>query len=132
MHSASDGVIVGSNPTTLAHFLGMWSNWIWLSPTKRYVKGSNPFMPIHLYITKYIGVWCDKMNDNVKKIDIGQGDADIYVDGQLVLQIGQVSDEDTINLFLYPKSGGEILESLLHQEDCKNSCTHEVLIPRRK
>jgi hypothetical protein len=33
-------------------------------------------------------------------IEIGGFDINIYVDGQKVLHIGQVSDDDTINLFL--------------------------------
>ena len=36
------------------------------------------------------------------KIDIEDGDIDILVDGQQILHIGQVSDSDVVNLFLYP------------------------------
>jgi len=66
------------------------------------------------------------------KIDahIGSGDMDIYVEGQLVLHIGQVSDNDTINLFFYPK--GTIIESMIHQEDPTNECTHELLVARKE
>jgi hypothetical protein len=66
----------------------------------------------------------------MKKIDIKYEDLDIYVDGQLVLHIGQVSDEDTINLFFYPK--GNIIESIMHQEDNDAECTHELLSKRIK
>jgi len=59
-------------------------------------------------------------------IDIGWGDADIYVEGQLILHIGQVSDNDTINLFLYPE--GKLVKSI--NEDSK--CTHEILSQRKK
>ena len=41
----------------------------------------------------------------MKVIDIEDDSVDIYVDGQLVLHIGQVSDDKTINLFLYPSMG---------------------------
>ena len=62
-------------------------------------------------------------------VDIGWGDADIYVDGQLILHIGQVSDNDTVNLFLYPK--GDIVESMLSKEGTDKNCTHEILAPRQ-
>ena len=70
-------------------------------------------------------------NENLKKIDIGCGDLDLYVDGQPILHIGQVSDDEVVNLFLYPKDG-VILESLIHQEDPEHGCTHEVLTNRKK
>ena len=63
-----------------------------------------------------------------KKIDIKYGELDVYVDGQLVLHIGQVSDDNTINLFLYPK--GDIVESIMHQENSNSKCTHELLVER--
>ena len=66
--------------------------------------------------------------DNKRDIDIKWGDLDIYVDDQLVLHIGQVSDDDTINLFFYPE--GEIIESLMHEEDNTSECTHELLCKR--
>lgn len=62
-------------------------------------------------------------------IDIQEGDLDIYVGNQLVLHIGQVSDNDIINLFLYPQ--GEIIESLMHVEDNTSECTHEILCMRK-
>jgi hypothetical protein len=65
-----------------------------------------------------------------KKIEMGNRELDIYVDGQLVLNIDQVSDENTINLFLYPKDAC-ICESLLHEEDANNECTHELLARRK-
>jgi len=64
------------------------------------------------------------------KIDIEGEDIDIIVDGQLVLHIGQVSDENTINLFLYPK--GNIVESIMHEEDNTSECTHELLVERKE
>ncbi len=63
-------------------------------------------------------------------VDIGYGDLDIYVDGQLALHIGQVSDDDTINLFLYPK--GDLVKSIMNEEDSKSECTHEILIPKKR
>lgn len=63
-----------------------------------------------------------------KSIDIGYGELDIYVDGKLVLHIGQVSDEQTINLFLYPK--GELIKSIMSEENPKSKCTHEILLER--
>ena len=57
-------------------------------------------------------------------VDIVYGDADIYVDGQLVLHIGQVSDENIINLFLYPEG------SLIESTNKESRCTHEILVPR--
>ena len=64
-------------------------------------------------------------------IDIKDGELDVYVDGELLLHIGQVSDNETINLFLYPsvKSSG-IIESIMHEEDSSNECTHEILLQR--
>ena len=64
----------------------------------------------------------------MRRIDIGYEDLDIYVDGKLVLHIGQVSDDETINLFLYPK--GELIESVMHQEDPSHACTHEIIMER--
>lgn len=61
-------------------------------------------------------------------VDIGYGDIDIYVYGELVLHIGQVSDEEIINLFLYPK--GDIIRSLINEDDPDNECTHEILKKR--
>lgn len=64
-----------------------------------------------------------------RTIDIGWGDLDITVEGKLVLHIGQVSDDETINLFLYPQ--GELVESVLSKEEPDSRCTHEILLPRR-
>lgn len=63
-----------------------------------------------------------------QSIDMKDGDLDIYVDGELVLHIGQVSDEDIINLFLYPK--GNLVESVMHHENPNSECTHEILKER--
>uniref|UniRef100_A0A6M3J9T4 Uncharacterized protein n=1 Tax=viral metagenome TaxID=1070528 RepID=A0A6M3J9T4_9ZZZZ len=65
-----------------------------------------------------------------RSVDIEHEDIDILVDGELVLHIGQVSDEDTINLFLYPE--GDLVESLMHQERPDSRCTHEIIMERRK
>ena len=70
-------------------------------------------------------------NENLKKIDIECGDLDLYVDGQLILHIGQVSDDEVVNLCLYPKDG-VIVGSLIHQVDPEHGCTHEVLTNRKK
>ena len=61
-----------------------------------------------------------------KKIDIGQGDMDIYVGKQLCLRISQVSDDEVINLFLYPegKPSGK--------GDELPPCEYEILIRRKK
>lgn len=64
------------------------------------------------------------------KIDIEDGTIDIFVGEQLVLHIGQVSDEDTINLFLYPK--GDLLVSLMAEENLDAECTHEIIVNREK
>ena len=61
-------------------------------------------------------------------VDIRYGDIDIYVEGQLVLHIGQVSDDEVINLFLYPE--GNIIESIIHKENPADKCTHELLVNR--
>ena len=58
------------------------------------------------------------------KIDIGDGDLDIYVYGQRVLRIGQVSDQEVINLFLSPEG------SMIESELLKDGCTHEILVKR--
>lgn len=62
-------------------------------------------------------------------VDIGSRDIDIYVKGQLVLHIGQVSDDEVVNLFLYPK--GNIIESVINSEDPTSGCTHELLANRK-
>ena len=67
----------------------------------------------------------------MKKIDIDYDDLDLYVDGQLVLHIGQVSDNEVVNLFFYQKDG-DILESIIHQEDPEHGCTHELLCQRKE
>ncbi len=64
------------------------------------------------------------------KIDLEYGDIDLLVDGQLILHIGQVSDNNIINLFLYPE--GELVESIMHQEDKDSECTHELLVVRKQ
>ena len=61
-------------------------------------------------------------------VDIRHGDIDIYVEGQLALHIGQVSDDEVINLFFYPE--GSIIESIIHKEDPTDGCTHELLVNR--
>ena len=66
----------------------------------------------------------------MKSIDMEGDDLDVYVDGHLVLHIGQVSDKETINLFLYPM--GFMDESMIHREDPSNRCTHEILYERNK
>lgn len=63
-------------------------------------------------------------------VDIGGGDIDIYVNGQLVLHIGQVSDDECINLFFCLE--GEIVESMIHKEDPTNDCKYELLAKRLK
>ena len=63
------------------------------------------------------------------KIDIENGDIDILVDGQQILHIGQVSDSDVVNLFLY--SEGDLIESLMHKDDSTCKCTHEILVERK-
>ena len=81
-----------------------------------------------------IGVGAVPKDEGMKKsvIDIGWGDADIYVDGQKVLHIGQVSDDDTINLFLEPTENGAILDSIISEHHPEHPCTHEVLVHRKK
>ena len=68
---------------------------------------------------------------NIKTIvDIGYGDIDIYVDGELVLHIGQISDNETINFFLYPE--GDLIESIIHKEKPNSACTHEIIKIRKR
>ncbi len=64
------------------------------------------------------------------KIDLEFEDIDILVDGQQILHIGQVSDGEVVNLFLYPE--GCIIESMMHAEDINSNCTHEILTVRKK
>ncbi len=64
-------------------------------------------------------------------IDIKGQDFDLYVDGQLVLHVGQVSDDETVNLFFYPKDGN-IVESIMHEFNNEANCTHELLAERKK
>ena len=70
-----------------------------------------------------------KGGDYTMRIDIESGNIDIIVNGQQVLHIGQVSDDDTINLFLYPS--GNLVESVMHEEDKDSKCTHEILVNRK-
>lgn len=65
-------------------------------------------------------------------VDIKGGDIDIYVDKQFVLHIGQVSDDNTVNLFLYPRKNGIIVESIMSQEEPGHECTHELLVERKE
>jgi hypothetical protein len=64
-----------------------------------------------------------------KMIEIGYEGLDVYVDGRLVLHISQVSDDTTINLFLYPE--GDLIESIMHQENPTSKCTHEIILERK-
>ncbi|KKL74193.1 hypothetical protein LCGC14_2067290 [marine sediment metagenome] len=66
------------------------------------------------------------------KVDINKDDVDIYAGEQLVLNISQTSDEETINLFFYPTKPGIIEESMMHEEHPDSECTHELLVPRTK
>jgi len=70
-----------------------------------------------------------KMRKNI--IDIGHGEIDIYVDGQKALTVGQVSDENTINLFLEAGGKGTILNSIISEHYPDHPCTHEVLVHRK-
>ncbi len=65
-----------------------------------------------------------------KKIDIGW-ESEIYVDGQKVLEIGQASSDDVINLFFYPGPKARITKSLLHEQDPSSGCTHELIAERK-
>ena len=67
-----------------------------------------------------------------KKIYIEHEEVDLYVDGQLVLHIGQVSDDDVVNLFLYPMGDGSIFESIIHKEHPDHGCTHELICSRKE
>ena len=58
------------------------------------------------------------------RIDIEDRDVEICVYGQRVLRIGQVSDDEVINLFLLPE--GDIIVS----EMTPKGCTHEILVRR--
>ena len=69
------------------------------------------------------------MNKDTVSIDIKSGDLDIYVYGQLILHIGQVSDGDVINIFLYPE--GDIIKSMLSEDNPKSKCTHEIIRNRK-
>ena len=71
-----------------------------------------------------------KIKEFKKIVDIGHGDLDIYVDGQFVLHIGQVSDDEVVNLFFYPQNG-DIVKSIMSEEDPDSECTHELLCERR-
>ena len=84
---------------------------------------------IFIHILNDLGYKVELINP-INKVEIGWGELDIYVDGKKVLKIGQVSDEHTINLFLTPRSNSNICESLLHQEDSNDPCTHELLCIR--
>lgn len=63
------------------------------------------------------------------KIDIETEGIDIIVNGQQVLRIDQVSDKDTINLFFTPS--GDLLKSMLSEENKDDPCTHELIAVRK-
>jgi len=65
---------------------------------------------------------------NTHKIDIGGKDIDIYVDGKLVLNIGQVSDNEVINLFFTPKSNAHFVYHEKQADD--DPVVHEMLAER--
>ncbi len=54
----------------------------------------------------------------------------IYCERQMVLKISEVSDKDTVNLFLYPGDNADILETNTteYYPDC--GFTHEVIAVR--
>ena len=66
----------------------------------------------------------------VKAIDMDGGELDILVDGQLVLHIGQVSDDNVVDLFLEPQGDGGIEEQ--DKEYSGEPCTHRLIVKRRK
>ena len=63
-------------------------------------------------------------------IDIKGGDLDIYVDGQSVLYISQVSDDDCINLFFYPGKNAIFIKSIISKECPDNDCKYELIVNR--
>lgn len=66
----------------------------------------------------------------VKTIDIKGGDLDILYDGQLVLHIGQVFDDECGDLYFYPQDGSVIEE---HEKvDVDDMCTHQMLVVVKK
>lgn len=64
---------------------------------------------------------------DAERIDIDWGDLDVYVEGQLILKIGQTSDDDTINLFLKGEGSG-VVDTVT--ED-KQYFTHEIIVDRK-
>jgi hypothetical protein len=66
-----------------------------------------------------------------RRINIGTEDLDIYVGGQHVLTIGEVSDSETINLFLTPLGEDACIIPSMNEDfdpDFKFSWTHELLV----
>ncbi len=61
----------------------------------------------------------------MRRIDMSNEDLVIYVDGQKVLRIGEVSDDKVINLFLQPEG------RIMYPTDITN-CTYELIVSRKK
>ncbi len=59
------------------------------------------------------------------KVEIGGGDLDVFVDGQLILHIGQVSDNEVVHLFLYPQG------DLIKADHVLGGLTHELIVARK-
>lgn len=70
-------------------------------------------------------------------VDIGESDISIYVDGQKVLQIDQVSDNKVINLFLTPVGTARFMDqgaccNLIFNGNTKDTTTLELLADRKQ
>jgi hypothetical protein len=74
-----------------------------------------------------------KINEGIKATTNSSGDLVISVEGQEVLKISEVSDDEVINLFLYPIGGAGIQNAEnLSDESSGNEPTHELMAKRNK
>jgi len=60
------------------------------------------------------------------------GDITLIVDGQPVLRISEVNDDNVINLFLYPLGGAGIQSANNDLTDGNSEWTHELLANRKE
>ena len=63
------------------------------------------------------------------------GPIGIYADGKLILEIDEVSDDNTINLFFTPRNNAELVDAKPFQKEIgleDSEVTHELLWNRKE
>lgn len=89
---------------------------------------------LHIFKEHYMDLYETEVG-----VDIGEADISIYVDGQKVLQIDQVSDNKVINLFLTPVGTARFIDqgvccncNLIFNGDTKDTAMLELLADRKQ